>query len=822
MSQEIQVREQTQLPDVADPLAGYDQASPQQETVFHKVHKLLHGRYHWCILLGSILATLGAFAGYSSRKPIWSSSGTIQIKPSSKVIIAPIYETEQKNYDLFVATQMAALRSTRLASLAMADPVWLSLRRGAKETVQDFIGKLSVTRNAQYLIVSFDDPDAKSTAAAVQGIVGAYEKLCVERDAADDKQVLETLRVRVENLDRQHAAKRDRINLVAAPYGTENLQPLHRAQLDAQLKLQDDLDVVNEKLSVLSGSRPTNPVIPASNDLEAITKAMTLREIARLQTITNDEIAKLDAEMKQLLKTQWGLTENRELTARTRGANNLQLTELDRQIDLNDAAIKHRAEEWKQEATEQLNRGDLRACNPAAANELALLTARGELQAKIDKNEKELLQRAKDMVELDRLHAEDDALTKGLAQANDRREQLDIEQRGQTRIEVIKSGDGKIADDPILVKDARMQYSVAGAVGGMSMGFGLILGLSLLDRRFRRPDDVRHGAHLTLLGVLPSLPDDLADPDQAAVAAHCVHQIRTLLQIGHSKRRVIAITSPASGTGKTSLTLSLGVSFAAASSRTLIVDCDLVGGGLTARVETIVRRKIGQILRREGLITQQQLDMAMKLARNSQKKLGEILVDLGYLTEEDVRHALTLQEQRPLGIVDAMLGERVDECIAETGIQNLWILPLGAALPGDVSKFSPNAIRAVLAQTRERFDTVIIDTGPVPGSLEASVVAEAADAVVLVVSRGEHRPLAERSIRHLQEIGAVVAGMVFNRAEVRDVELVSTTARLSSYDRVGRSVPADVVSVDSPKFGPVARAVATRAPMGKSQDKTET
>jgi hypothetical protein len=53
--------------------------------------------------------------------------------------------------------------------------------------------------------------------------------------------------------------------------------------------------------------------------------------------------------------------------------------------------------------------------------------------------------------------------------------------------------------------------------------------------------------------------------------------------------------------------------------------------------------------------------------------------------------------------------------------------------------------------------------------------------------------------------------MVFNRAEGRDMNLATTTNRLSSFDRGGRVAPVEseiVAAVESPKFGPMAMAVA--------------
>ena len=65
---------------------------------------------------------------------------------------------------------------------------------------------------------------------------------------------------------------------------------------------------------------------------------------------------------------------------------------------------------------------------------------------------------------------------------------------------------------------------------------------------------------------------------------------------------------------------------------------------------------------------------------------------------------------------------------------------------------------------------ILIDTGPILGSIEASLVCAAADGVVLAVSRGQSRPLVEKSLAHLTGIGARLAGVVFNRAQANDFE----------------------------------------------------
>ncbi|MCC6679294.1 MAG: Flp pilus assembly complex ATPase component TadA, partial [Phycisphaeraceae bacterium] len=55
------------------------------------------------------------------------------------------------------------------------------------------------------------------------------------------------------------------------------------------------------------------------------------------------------------------------------------------------------------------------------------------------------------------------------------------------------------------------------------------------------------------------------------------------------------------------------------------------------------RKTIGEILKRWGLVDDRQLEEATGIAQGSQKKVGDILVDLGYATQNDVAKALAAQ-----------------------------------------------------------------------------------------------------------------------------------------------------------------------------------
>ncbi len=55
------------------------------------------------------------------------------------------------------------------------------------------------------------------------------------------------------------------------------------------------------------------------------------------------------------------------------------------------------------------------------------------------------------------------------------------------------------------------------------------------------------------------------------------------------------------------------------------------------------RRQLGEILKRWGLIDDEKLEEGLKIAQGSRKRIGEVLVDLGYAQQNDVAKALASQ-----------------------------------------------------------------------------------------------------------------------------------------------------------------------------------
>jgi hypothetical protein len=74
------------------------------------------------------------------------------------------------------------------------------------------------------------------------------------------------------------------------------------------------------------------------------------------------------------------------------------------------------------------------------------------------------------------------------------------------------------------------------------------------------------------------------------------------------------------------------------------IEITLVKGGIAAASSTDIRHRLGQRLVMSGDITKEQLDDILSRQRECpQKTTGELLVESGYVTEADVKRALSLQ-----------------------------------------------------------------------------------------------------------------------------------------------------------------------------------
>ena len=780
---------------------GLGSAGPadQSDNLLMKLHLLLRGRYPWAIGLAVILISVGGWLGYRLVDPFYSAAAKITVHPRVTFVIHATDKTRTPpNFEGYLTTQENKIRTVRVAHIALqsleGNAEWQQTRpEGKAETDGEFVGRIGASRRSKEseISISFTDADPRAAELAVKAVVDAYMEVYNQDEKIIELNRLDRLQSERDEKEFELKSVRNRIDDIAGESGVDGLRLRHNKHInllmDAETAFKDARARVKQAEEILESGVQDETVVPSF-----------------------EQIALQDPQMRGYLKQERDAAADLQTLHLTFGPNHRRIR--DQQLTLASLRVRiaRRAAEYVRMLEEAPATGGQAIYRKVTPDVLEQWRKEMELAKETMETIKQETSAINDKVRtVDNLMAEMATTMDLLDRADSEIEKVNTEAELITnRIEPLAFEAARVAN-----RGKRMQMAVLLAFAGLLLGVGPVMLIGAMDQRLSSTEDVRwRMGQVPMLGVLPSLPQDLADVEQASIAAHSVHYVRTLLQIGEGADggRALAVTSPSPGDGKTSLTLALGLSYAAAGSRTLLIDGDLVGAGLTARIDTIVRQKIGRILVNEGLISDQQLNAALDVARTDARRLGEVMLEMGYVNQSDLDKALDLQERSNVGLVDALRGEELTDCAAATGVDGLWILPAGQTGPVHAAKLSPESVRGLLEQARRQFDIVLVDTGPMPGGLEASIFGSTVDGVVLAVSRGAQRAVVDRAVNQLASIGAHVAGIVFNRAEPEDILRSGYTSSVS-YLAVGerRQVATGDGERGAGRYGPVAHAVAS-------------
>ncbi|MEM1109240.1 MAG: AAA family ATPase [Planctomycetota bacterium] len=753
-----------------------------------RIRAALHGRMVWAVLLALVFAAAGGYLGFTTTTPLYKSEGRVVVENDPLIFADGV---TIGNWGSFLQQQDQLIRSVRVAELALASDTWNARGEDAREwSVDEFAAAIDTAMDDRSRSltfgVSFVAPDKFVAAAGSKAVLQAY----IDEYAfkAGDRFVNQIARLKNVIEEAQLEITRQlgqrRVYLSDGEYDRLE-RKLDRMQLE-QLDLKFMLSNVRSELDMRS---PNEDNAPLDRDAIIASVPVLAQLQARISRIEND----LDI-----------------LAASGMGPSHLQYKRLEGQLHVEKNNLNARIEKILINPQDAFQ-GDTEY-NAFRQSEEQLSRRLAEIEA-----EMESLSRKRSQVAsiAQKINAQEDIIAK----ASLKIDELMVERESAER--VVSYLEGPI---PVVPSEGdATQMAALGALGGGAFGFGIVLLIGMADSRLRHAGDARMGLRDTrMLGILPTLPENFADPEQSERAAHAVHHIRTLLQISNrGTARVFSVTSPAAGSGKSSLSVAMGLSFATSESKTLVIDCDLVGAGLTRRVGVVVNRSVEAILREDTVLTEDQIGQAITHARGKGTNLKDALIELGLLTKKDLQRLNRRQADSALGILDACQGRPFSECVANTGIDNFSVLPIGAAKPQDAGLLSPQALRNLIARAREEYDVVILDTGPCLGSLEASMAAAEADATVLIVSRGDSKAMATRAHDHLESVGANVVGVVFNHALETDLNQSSFASIVSQERRTDPS--RSVLNADpaiAARFGPLGSAVAafgtpSKSPNGK-------
>jgi capsular exopolysaccharide synthesis family protein len=205
----------------------------------------------------------------------------------------------------------------------------------------------------------------------------------------------------------------------------------------------------------------------------------------------------------------------------------------------------------------------------------------------------------------------------------------------------------------------------------------------------------------------------ISEEGKHSMAAEAYRTLRTNISLSQVDRpiKTLLVTSCIPREGKSTTVANLGVTFAMAQQKVLIIDADL-------------RRPILHRL-------------------------------FGLPNNQGLTHTLS----------DTVDFEQV---FSPTRVPNLWIVTCGIIPPNPSELLGSQKMKVFLERAKQRFDMVLLDSPPISSLADASVLGAIVDGVLFIVKVNmANRDLIEKAKAQLETVGANIIGVVLNDVDVK-------------------------------------------------------
>lgn len=282
----------------------------------------------------------------------------------------------------------------------------------------------------------------------------------------------------------------------------------------------------------------------------------------------------------------------------------------------------------------------------------------------------------------------------------------------------------QMTDDSIIVHDEPVigDFPVSpnvtlnlalGAAVGLIFGVGIAFFLEYLDTSVKSLEDVEKYLQVPVLAVIPKDVGVLHKQNGMSPDAEAYRILRTNIEFNRKnpEDNAITVVSGGAGEGKSTTLVNLAYICAQGGYTTLMIDADL---------------------RRPRLHTFFDINNSVGLTN--------------YLTTELM----------------------LEDVILQTPVDNLYFMPSGV-LPADAAGIlNLRRMSELIQDVKQRFDLVLVDSPPILGVSDASVLASEVDLTMIVV---QHRKLPRNMLvrvkQAVENVGGHVIGVVLNNVDVR-------------------------------------------------------
>ena len=139
------------------------------------------------------------------------------------------------------------------------------------------------------------------------------------------------------------------------------------------------------------------------------------------------------------------------------------------------------------------------------------------------------------------------------------------------------------------------------------------------------------------------------------------------------------------------------------------------------------KKRIGDILLEEQLITEEQLEEALKTARDEKKKIGEAVVELGFASEQCIAEALSSQLGfEYVNLTSILIPENILNLISENVLRKHLMIPYA---------FNPNNMNQVRVAMADPMDMTAIDDFNIVTNLQVIPSVSTSHDILLALDR---------------------------------------------------------------------------------------
>ena len=150
---------------------------------------------------------------------------------------------------------------------------------------------------------------------------------------------------------------------------------------------------------------------------------------------------------------------------------------------------------------------------------------------------------------------------------------------------------------------------------------------------------------------------------------------------------------------------------------------------------------------------------------------------------------------------------QLEDVILQTPTENLYFMPSGVVQADPAGVLNSSRMSELIASVKQRFDLVLIDSPPILGVSDASVISSEADQTMIVVQhRKLPRALLMRVKQSVENVGGSILGVVLNNVDIRsDSQYQYYTSYYTYYsaDDTSQAIPqnSDTPAVSAPTRG---------------------